>query len=488
MDFKKELSLRAPGVTRGFFIALEGLDGAGKTTLSRGLSAALRGLGLDPLAVKEPTDGSYGRKIRALVQTGRQGLSPARELDYFIRDRAEDVTRNIGPALLAGRPVLADRYILSNVAYQSARGLTEESILKANAPFPWPDLTILVDVPVSLGLARIAGRSGGREAGFEEENYLDLVRAAFDRQVGPDLFRVDGRGPTEAILASILAELRRRGLLLDEPLSFIDSHCHLAGPEFAGRLDEVLVRARTAGVTEIFNVGLGPDNCRAVLAQAAERPELRPVLGWHPHEAEDLNDQGLRELMDLAGRSEVAALGEIGLDFASRRSGRAAQLLAFENLLEAGAGLDLPVVIHCRDALEETLRLLRKYAPRLRRGGLIHCFTLDLDAARAYLDLGFHLSLPGVLTYPQSRDLRGTVRDLPDDRLLVETDAPYLAPVPFRGRRNEPAHLLWTLKALAEAKGWTLAHAARQTAANTRALFGTRATPAGTQAGKDGRP
>ena len=475
MDFKKELLLRAPGVTRGFFIALEGLDGAGKTTLSRGLSAALRGLGLDPLAVKEPTEGPYGREIRALVQAGRQRLSPAQELDFFVRDRAEDVALNIGPALLAGRPVLADRYILSNVAYQSARGLTEESILKANAPFPWPDLTVLVEVPVNLGLARIAGRSGGREAGFEEESYLDLVRAAFDRQTGPDIFRVDGRAPTETVLADILAELRRRSLLLDEPLRFIDSHCHLAGPEFAGCLDEVLTRARMSGVVEIFNVGLGPDNCRAVLAQARERPELRPVLGWHPHEAEDFNDQGLRELLDLAGRPEVAALGEIGLDFASRRSGRAAQLRAFESLLAAAVDLDRPVVIHSREALDETLRLLRKYP--LKRGGLIHCFTLGLDAARAYLDLGFYLSLPGVLTYPQSLDLRAAVRDLPDDRLLVETDAPYLAPVPFRGRRNEPAHLLWTLKTLAEIKGWTLDEAARQTTANVRSLFGTPSPP-----------
>jgi TatD DNase family protein len=232
-------------------------------------------------------------------------------------------------------------------------------------------------------------------------------------------------------------------------------------------------------VTEIFNVGLGPDNCRAVLAQAAGRPELRPVLGWHPHEAEDFNPQGLRELMDLAGRPEVTALGEIGLDFAVGRSSRAAQLRAFESLLDAAIGLDRPVVIHSREALDETLRLLRKYAPRLKRGGLIHCFTLGLDAARAYLDLGFHLSLPGVLTYPQTRELKAAVRDLPDDRLLVETDAPYLAPVPFRGRRNEPAHLLWTLKALAEVKGWSLIKAARQTTANTRALFGSA---------PDGRP
>ena len=472
MDLKKELALRAPGVTRGFFIALEGLDGAGKTTLSRKLAEALRGLGLDPLAVKEPTEGPHGREIRALVQAGRPGLSPDRELDYFVRDRAENVALNIGPALLAGRPVLADRYILSNVAYQSARGLSEENIFKANASFPWPDLTILLEVPVNLGLTRIAGRTGGREAGFEEENYLNLVRASFDRQKDAGIFRVDGRPPSETALELVLAELRRRDLLLDEPLRFIDSHCHLTEPALAGRLDEVLGRARAAGVTEILNIGLGPENCREVLAQAAGRPELRPVLGWHPHEADAFTEGGLRELLDLAGRPAVAGFGEIGLDFARGRSSRGGQLRAFESLLEAASSLDRPVVIHCREAFRETLSLIRKYAPGLKRGGLIHCFTLDRAAARAYLDLGFHLSLPGVLTYPQSQALREAVRDLPDDRLLVETDAPYLAPVPFRGRQNEPAHLLWTLKALAEAKGWPLAHAARQTTANTRALFG----------------
>jgi len=436
------------------------------------LEAALRGLGLDPLMVKEPTEGPYGRKIRALVRTDRKSLSPARELDFFVRDRAEDVDRNIGPALLAARPVLADRYILSNIAYQSARGLPEATILKANAPFPWPDLTILVEVPVKLGLARIAERTGGREAGFEEENYLELVRTVFDRQEGPGLFRVDGRTPPEAALALVMAELRRRDLLLDGPLRFIDSHCHLTEPVFSGRLDAVLARARAAGVTEIFNVGQGPDNSREVLAQAAGRPELRPVLGWHPHEANDFTAKGLRELLDLASRPEVAAFGEIGLDFAFNRSGRKAQLKTFESLLEAAQSLDRPVVIHCREALNETLALIEKYAPGLKRGGLIHCFTLDRAAARAYLDLGFHLSLPGVLTYPQSQALRETVRDLPDDQLLVETDAPYLAPVPWRGRTNEPAHLLWTLKALAEAKSWSLAETARRTTANVRALFG----------------
>ncbi|MDR3038321.1 MAG: dTMP kinase, partial [Candidatus Adiutrix sp.] len=387
MDFKKELALRAPGVNRGFFVAVEGLDGAGKTTVNRLLADSLRDLGLDPRPVKEPTSGPFGREIRELVRGGRRDLTPERELDYFVRDRAADVAENIGPALLAGRPVLADRYILSNVAYQSARGLSEKAILKANAAFPRPDLTVILEVPVSLGLARVARRPEGPEAGFEERNYLERVKAAFDRQDSTDVFRVDGQAPPEEITAFILAELRRRSLLLDEPLRFVDCHCHLAEPEFAGRLEEVLARARAAGVTDILNVGLGPDNCRAVLGQAAKYPGLRPVLGWHPHEADAFSDQGLKELTDLAGRPEVTAFGEIGLDFALNRSSRAGQLRVFESLLEAATGLDRPLVIHSREALDDTLRLLRKYAPRLKKGGVIHCFTLGPAAARAYLDL-----------------------------------------------------------------------------------------------------
>ncbi len=472
MDFKKELALRAPGFGRGFFITLEGLDGAGKTTQAAHLAEALRGLGLDPLETREPTGGPWGRKIRELAARGRQGTSPEEELDYFVRDRAEDVAR-FAPALLAGRPVVADRYVLSNIAYQSALGLDEKRIVRANQAFPWPDLIVILEVPVATGLARITrGRQGGTDAAFEESGYLARVKAAFDRQSRPEIVRLDGLADPARITALILDELRRRSLLPDGPFRIVDSHCHLTAEDFSRDFDATLDRARAAGVVAVLDVGLGPEGARRTLTAAARYPLLRPVLGWHPHEADEFTPQGLRELVDLARRPEVVGFGEIGLDFALNFSTRENQLRAFESLLEAATDLDLPVVIHSRDAFRETLDLLVKYAPGLKKGGVIHCFTRGWDEAGAWLDLGFDLSLPGVLTFPRHPGLAEAVSRAPAGRLLVETDAPYLTPAPFRGRRNEPAHLVWTLKALAGLRGLTLTEAANLTAANAVRRFG----------------
>ncbi len=472
MNFKKEIGLRAPGVNRGFFITLEGLDGAGKTTQGPLLAEALRRLGLDPKAVREPTEGPWGRRIRDLARQGRQGLSSEDELDFFVRDRAEDVADNIGPALLTGRPVVADRYILSNVAYQSALGLDEGFILRRNQPFPWPDLIVILEVPVETGLARIAaGRSEGPDAAFEAAEYLQKVKAAFDRQNFPEILRLDGRAAPEEIRDRILAELRRRGFIPETRLEIVDSHCHLSMDDFAPDLDAALERARAVGVTALLNVGLGPENARRVLEMAEQFPQTHPVVGWHPHEADDFSPGGLQELLALARDPRVKAFGEIGLDFALMHSGRDQQLRVFESLLEAATDLDLPVVVHSRDAFRETYDLIKKYNPRLKRGGVIHCFARGRDEARAWLDLGWHLSLPGVITFPKNPELREAAAEIPAERLLVETDAPYLAPAPFRGRRNEPEFLVYHLRTLAEIRHITLAEAAALTTANARRLF-----------------
>ena len=459
-----------PGFNRGFFITLEGLDGAGKTTQLQLVADALRFRGLDPLTTREPTSGPWGRKIRELARTGRQGVSPEEELDYFIRDRAEDVEA-FAPALLAGQPVLSDRYILSNVAYQAALGLDPRHILKLNSRFPWPDLIVILEIPVAEGLKRIASnREGGLDVAFEREDFLTKVKATFD---DPDLpgptVRLDGLAEPAVLTACIVEEIERR-FIRDPSFEIIDTHCHLSLGDYPD-LDEVLGRARSAGVTAMLNVGLGPENSAEVLRLSEEHADIHPVLGWHPHDADQLTPEGLRELIDLAGRPEVVAFGEIGLDFALMHSSRDNQLKAFENLLEAAAGLDLPICIHSREAFEETLALLRKYAPRLKRGGVIHCFALGRDEAQAYLDLNFYLSLPGVITFPKSRELREAAAFIPADRLLVETDAPYLSPAPFRGRRNEPSFLVYHLAALAEARKISLTEAARLTAANARRLF-----------------
>lgn len=472
INYKKEIALRAPGLNRGFFIAIEGLDGAGKTTVQDLLAQALQNLGFSPQKIKEPTSGPWGQKIRELSAEGRQGLNPEEELDWFVRDRAEDVNKNIGPPLLAGRPVLADRYILSNVAYQSALGLDEKYILKQNAGFPWPDLTVILEIPVASGLERIAsGRAGGLDAAFERPDYLAKVKDSFDRQHLPGLLRLDGlKKPAESVEA-IINELQRLGFLSSPALDIIDSHCHLCSSAFKHDLEETLEKARAVGVREILNVGLGPENCRQVLNLAGAKPWCRPVLGWHPHEADEFSEEGFKELLTMAQDPRVAAFGEIGLDFALMHSEKKKQLEVFESLLEAASDLNLPIVVHSREAFEETYALLKKYAPKLKKTGVIHCFTRDWDEAEAYLDLGFYLSLPGVLTFPKNDYLREVAAKIPADRLLVETDAPYLAPVPFRGKRNDSSLLIYHLQTLAEARGLTLAETAALTSANARRLF-----------------
>ncbi len=472
MNYKKEIGLRAPGLNRGFFVALEGLDGAGKSTQSRLLAEALVKRGLNPLEVKEPTGGQWGQKIRAMARQGRDGLSPKEELNYFVQDRAEDLAENIGPALLAGRPVIADRYILSNIAYQSALGLPEGLIRKANDPFPWPDLTVILTTAVKTGLSRIAtARESGPDQAFENEEYLTRVKASFDRQHFPGLIRLDGEENPARITERIMAALAERGLIRERPLEIVDSHCHLSMADFERDLPEVLRRAGTSGVRAMLNVGLGPENSRQVIRLSELYPELKPVVGWHPHEADQFSPGGLAELMDLAARPEVRAFGEIGLDFCLMHSGRDEQLNVFESLLEASTSLDLPIVIHSREAFAETLGLLKKYAPRLKQPGVIHCFTRHWTEAQAYLDLGFYLSLPGVITFPKNPDFKDAAARIPADRLLVETDAPYISPAPFRGRRNEPSYLVYHLQALAEIRAISLEEAATITTANAVRLF-----------------
>lgn len=472
MNYKKEIGLRAPGLNRGFFLALEGLDGAGKSTQIAGLTESLRTLGLDPLAAKEPTGGHWGQKIRQIAVRGREGVSPDEELDCFVRDRAEDVAENIGPALLAGRPVIADRYILSNIAYQSALGLDSNRIRAANRDFPWPDLTVILEIPVAEGLARItSGRPGGLEAGFEESGYLARVKKAFDAETSGNIIRLDGRRPPAEITARIVDELKKKGFLNESPIQLVDTHGHLSTKAFDRDRAETVARARRAGVTAMLDVGLDVENSRRVLAIADEFPEIHPVLGWHPHDAADLTKNSLRELVDLASYPKVVGFGEIGLDFFYLHSAKDVQIKAFENLLEAATDLDRPVVIHTREAFDETLAILARYAPRLTRGGVIHCFTRDWNEASAWLDLGFHLSIPGVVTYPKNGELREAVARIPADRLLLETDCPYLTPLPFRGKRNEPSYLVYHLQAVAEARSMTPAEAAALTTANARRLF-----------------
>ena len=250
-----------------------------------------------------------------------------------------------------------------------------------------------------------------------------------------------------------------------------DAHAHLDEPEMRHDQDAVIRRAREAGVSLIINVGIGRESSRQVVETAARYPEVYAAVGVHPHGAARLQPGDLEDLAALAAHPKVVAVGEIGLDYYRRLSPEKVQQERFREQLALAFSLNKIVVIHTREATADTLAILREERSRLL-GGVMHCFLGDLEEARAFLDLGFYLSFSGVLTFPQAEPLRRVARQLPVDRLLVETDCPYLAPQPWRGRRNEPAYVTATAGTLAELHGLSYEELCRLTLENTRQAFG----------------
>ncbi len=254
-------------------------------------------------------------------------------------------------------------------------------------------------------------------------------------------------------------------------LVLADSHAHLDEPEMLRDREQVLARARQAGVGLIINVGIGRESSQAVVRTAARHPEVYATVGVHPHAAGSLSPQDLAALKELALHPKVVAVGEIGLDFYRRRAPEEVQRRGFREQLDLAWELHKPVVVHTREATEDTLAILTEYKGRLA-GGVMHCFGGSLAQARAFLDLGFYLSFSGVLTYPKAGPLREVAKEVPLDRVLVETDCPYLAPQPWRGKRNEPAYVVAVAETLAQLHGLPLEEVAWRTWENTLAVFG----------------
>lgn len=256
-------------------------------------------------------------------------------------------------------------------------------------------------------------------------------------------------------------------------IQWVDTHCHLDMDKLKGRLDEVLSRARERGVTRLVTIGCAtsPDNTAVSADLAAEHADImRATVGVHPHDASSL-DPGLKDsLADVATRSEVVAVGELGLDYYYEHSPRPAQQEAFRWQLQLARSLGKPVVVHTRDAAEDTLRILREENVR-DVGGVIHCFSENRDFAQRAVDLNLHCSFSGICTFKRSEAIRDAATHVPGDRLLVETDAPFLAPIPHRGKTNEPAFVVHTAQVLAELRGVSLAALAEQTTRNARDLF-----------------
>ncbi len=254
-------------------------------------------------------------------------------------------------------------------------------------------------------------------------------------------------------------------------MRLVDSHCHLDATYFE-QVAPVLERARAAGLVHAVVIGLfqRPGDWGSALQVAAAHPDfLTPTLGIHPHEAVQATEADFEYLERTCALPEIHAVGEAGLDYYYDHSPRDVQVRAFRRQCALARRLDKPLVVHVRDAHEDCDAILREEGVRR---GVIHCFTGDTAAAKRYLDLGFLLSLSGVVTYKNAQALQDAVRFAPLDRLMVETDSPYLAPIPHRGRKNQPAHVVETAKKVAELKGVTLEEVAATTTANAASLFG----------------
>lgn len=254
-------------------------------------------------------------------------------------------------------------------------------------------------------------------------------------------------------------------------MRFIDSHCHLDSEQFDGDREAVIERALAAGVERMVAIGTGngPPDLEAGIRLADRHPAFYATVGVHPHDGAKATPEIYSRLAELLAHPKVVALGEIGLDYHYDFSPREVQRAAFIEQMRIARDASKPIVIHTREAWDDTMALLREHwEPRL--GGIMHCFSGGVGEAQASLDLGFYLSFGGILTFPKSAQIQEAARAVPRERMLIETDAPYLAPVPRRGKRNEPAFVVETARKLAELRGESVESVAQATSENFERL------------------
>lgn len=251
-------------------------------------------------------------------------------------------------------------------------------------------------------------------------------------------------------------------------MTLVDSHCHLDDEKFQADLEGVLTRAADIGIERMLAIGTGggPPDLEVAIRLADRHTQIFATAGVHPHDAAKAVETTFDTLRNLLRHPKVLAVGEIGLDYHYDFSPRDTQRAVFLEQLRIAGEAAKPIVIHTREAWADTISLLQD-----SHSGVMHCFTGDATQAREALDLGFHLSFGGVLTFPKAESVRDAARIVPDDRLLVETDAPYLAPVPHRGKRNEPAFMIETVRRLAAIRATTPEHIAAITTRNFDRLF-----------------
>jgi TatD DNase family protein len=261
--------------------------------------------------------------------------------------------------------------------------------------------------------------------------------------------------------------------MVENPMELIDSHAHIDAPQFAEDRDDMLDRARNAGITTLLAIGTGPgpEKLDAALPYAEANDWIYTTVGIHPHDAKDVTQQHLDTLATLAQHPKVIAWGEIGLDYFYDHSPRDLQEQVFRDQMALAHAAKLPIIIHCRDAWSDCLKVLEDAWKPTGLGGILHCFSSTVEDAHRGLDMGFQISFAGNCTYPKAQNIRDVAKLLPLSNILIETDSPYLAPQPYRGKRNEPSYVGEVAKVLANVRNlghWEIAAA---TAENFRRFF-----------------
>lgn len=255
--------------------------------------------------------------------------------------------------------------------------------------------------------------------------------------------------------------------------SLVDTHAHLdLISRDSNQVTNVVRRASEAEVHALISVGIDLESSRKAVSFASKFGSVYASVGIHPNDADQFSEQALNELRQIAkGNKKVVAWGEIGLDFYRKRTERDTQIKAFEAQIEAAASMSLPIIIHARQALSECIDVIRSFLKKEDLSGVFHCYSGDIDQAKKVLDLGFYISFTGVITFPKAEEARDVCKFVPLDRILIETDSPFLTPVPFRGKPNEPAYVRLVAEAMAKVKGISFDEVASCTTENAKDLF-----------------
>ncbi|MEW6616258.1 MAG: TatD family hydrolase [Thermodesulfobacteriota bacterium] len=256
----------------------------------------------------------------------------------------------------------------------------------------------------------------------------------------------------------------------------VDSHAHLDLPEFDNDRSEVIKRAKESGIDYILTIGINSESCSEAIELADSYDFIYASIGIHPHDAKDINENTYTVLKSLANNKKVVAFGEIGLDLYRNLSPKGIQIKRFREQINLANELKLPVIIHNRNAHKETLEILKEEGAR-NLGGIIHCFSGDYSMAKSCIDMGFYISIPGTITFPKAVELREIVKKLSLSKILIETDCPFLTPVPYRGKRNEPSFVRYVAEMIASLKDTSFEEVAEITSQNFRTLFASSLIP-----------